>query len=459
MKAKNHSRGWRLPLALLALLAFPGPGRCQHEAPPPPAAYALKNATVHHVDGREETGVNILVRGGLIQALGPGVAVPPDALILEGDSLHVFPGMVDADGEAQLEVPEVGDGDGSLPWNPSREQQGFTPHRLAADYLTGEGADGRPCRIAGILAAGIHPPGGMAPGQSLAVIYRKNARSPRDLVAQPRAGLHFTFQGAQGVYPGTLFAVMAHFRQTFEDAARAGLIRAEYAESSQGLTRPRWDPDYEVLREAAAGRVPVFFRASTAGDIRRVLDLSSEIGFRPVIVGGEEAWKVADRLKTAGIPVLVSVDFPQPREWDPPEESPGAGTGETEVAGGERAPEPEPLEPAAAREKERLENAYANAGRLVRAGIPVALTSGGGGGDLREGVRRAVEYGLSEVDAFRGVTVVPATILDIPDFVSLGEGMAANFIVTDGSLFGEETRVRYAFVEGEMEKDREGGIR
>ena len=35
------------------------------------------------------------------------------------------------------------------------------------------------------------------------------------------------------------------------------------------------------------------------------LELADEIGFRPIIVGGHEAWMVADELADRGIPVLI----------------------------------------------------------------------------------------------------------------------------------------------------------
>jgi hypothetical protein len=440
--------------AIVAASALPGasnPGAAQHVAPPPPAAYALENVTVFHADGREEVGVNIVIRRGFILAMGPGVPIPPDAQILEGDSLRVYPGFVDAQGKAALELPEVENRQAVLPWAPPREAQGFTPHRLAADFLVGFGPDGKEARTAGVVAAGIHPEGGMAPGQSAVVIFRTDAGSPSETVGRPSVGLSFSFQGARGVYPGTLFGVIAHFRQMFEDAAREGLIQTEYAQSPIGLHLPKWDPDLEALRSATSGRLPVFFTANSAGDIRRVLGLADEIGFRPIIVGGEEAWRVAEELSSRGVPVLASVDFSRPTEWEPPEK-PDEGAEPTE-----EPTESEPLEPGAAREKERLEHAYANAARLVGAGVTVALTSGGKGGDFREGVAKAVEYGLSEGDALSAVTTVPASILGIPNVVTVAQGMAANFIVTDGPVFGEDTGILYTFVEGGLEKGTAGG--
>jgi hypothetical protein len=291
----------------------------------------------------------------------------------------------------------------------------------------------------------------MAPGQSAAVIFRTDAGSPWETVGAPSLGLSFSFQGARGVYPGTLFGVIAHFRQMFEDAAREGLIQTEYARSPIGLRLPKWDPDFSALRSATSGRLPVFFAANSAGDIRRVLGLADEVGFRPIILGGEEAWRLAGELSSRGVPVLVSVDFPRPTEWEPPE-NPDEGAG----PGGEGTG-PGPLEPGAAREKERLENAYANAARLVEAGVTVALTSGGEGGDFREGVAKAIEYGLPEGDALSAVTTVPASILGIPHVVTVARGMAANFIVTDGPLFGEDTGILYTFVEGGLEEGRAGG--
>ena len=448
MMHKTPLRNPGIHLTFLALLACPAMAEAQYQESPPPAAYALENVTVVHADGQEEAGVNIVVRKGLIFAMGVGVEIPADALVLEGDTLRVYPGLVDAHGSVDLDLPTMDDMAEVLSWDPSREAQGFTPHRLAAQYLAAGGVDLRSERNAGVIGAGVYPEGGMAPGQGAAVIFRRTTKTPRDLVVQPRLGLLFSFQGARGSYPSSLFAVIAHFRQMFEDAARYGLIMAEYARDPVGMTLPRWDPDFEALRDAASGNLPVFFLADDDEDIRRVLSLADEIGFRPLIVGGEEAWQVADELVAKGIPVLLSVAFPNPTDWDPSEEE-----GEGDVSSTSR----EELEPAAAREKDRLENAYATAARLVEAGVTVALTSGGGEGDLREGARKAIEYGLSKEDALRSLTTTPASILGMPYLTTLEPGMAATFIVTDGLLFEEETGISYTFVEGELEKGREDG--
>ena len=443
----------RVWLAAALLLASPALLEAQYERAPAVAAYALENVTLIHADGRQEAGVNVVVRRGFIQALGPGVEIPADAKVLEGDSLFIYPGIVDAFGDAPFEYPDDGVNlQEMVSWDPPRSVQGFTPHLLVAEHLTADGNDGRDLRTKGVVAAGVHPTQGLAPGQGAAVLLRKTVKRPWDLVVNESLGLLFSFQGSRGGYPGTLFAVMAFMRQAFEDAGHYGVVEAEFARDPSGLKVPAWDPDYEVLRDAASGRMPVFFMADESEDIRRAIGLADELGFRMILVGGGEAWKVTDLLLERGIPVLVSVDFPEPEEWEPTEKSENVVMEEPGGAEGQVEAEEQKLEPAAAREKKRLEALYANAAKLVEAGVSISLTSGGGGGDILEGARKAMEYGLAAQDALTAVTTTPATLLGIPSVIRVERGLGATFIVTDGFLFDDDTRIAYTLVEGEVEE-------
>lgn len=435
-------------LVLALLVALPAGLQAQQEKPPPPAMYALSDVTVVDAAGQRRSGMTLVIRKNLVETLRPGAPVPPGARLLEGDSLFIYPGLVDAWGEADYEFAEhEDDRQQVVPWNPSRSAQGFTPHRRIADALTATGSDLAGRRKAGVVAQAVHPTEGLAPGRGAVILDRVSAANPRDLVVRPTLGPTFTFEGSRRVYPSTLFGVIAFHRQTFEDAARMALVRSAYERDPRGLGVPRWDPDREVYTEVASGRVPVFFHADGAEYIRRVLGLADEFGFRPIIVGGGEAWKVADELRERGVPVLVSLDFPEPDDWEPDEASAGTSGGALQTGD---------LSPAAWREKQRLEDLYANAGRLAAAGVTFALTSGGGEADLREGARKAIEYGLSEEAALAALTTTPARLLGIPDTPRIEEGLAATFIVTDGPLFDEDARIVYTFVEGELEKGSTG---
>ena len=71
------------------------------------------------------------MRRGFIEAIGSDVQIPSDAQVLAGDSLLVYPGIVDAEGGAEVEFPELEINRQELePWNAPREAQGFLPHSM-----------------------------------------------------------------------------------------------------------------------------------------------------------------------------------------------------------------------------------------------------------------------------------------------------------------------------------------
>ena len=256
-----------------------------------------------------------------------------------------------------------------------------------------------------------------------------DADTPTGLVAQAQLGPLMSFQGAPGVYPSALFAVIAFYRQMFEDAAQQAAHMRAFNRDPAAVPAPAWDADMEVVRQVMGGGVPVFFAADYGRDIQRALKLAEEYNFRPVIVGGDEAWKVADELAAAEVPVLVSLDFPEPNRWEP---------------GDDNGDDQEELDAATLREKQRIEDIYSNAGRLAQAGVRFALTSGGGRADILEGARKAIEYGLSEQDALRALTTTPASLFGVEYVARIRARGPATFVVTDAPLFDEEMEIRYA---------------
>src|SRR5260370_30516424 len=59
-------------------------------------AVAIHNAKIVTVSGSVITKGTVVVRNGLIEAVGENVAVPPDAMLVEGEGLTVYPGLIDA---------------------------------------------------------------------------------------------------------------------------------------------------------------------------------------------------------------------------------------------------------------------------------------------------------------------------------------------------------------------------
>ena len=61
-----------------------------------PDLYAIQNATIHPGTGPEIANGTIVVRKGLIEAIGADAPVPAGAWTIDGKGLHVYPGLIDA---------------------------------------------------------------------------------------------------------------------------------------------------------------------------------------------------------------------------------------------------------------------------------------------------------------------------------------------------------------------------
>src|SRR5207302_304743 len=59
-------------------------------------AVAIHNAKIVTVSGPVIAKGTVVVRNGLIEAVGDNVPVPADAMLIEGEGLTVYPGLIDA---------------------------------------------------------------------------------------------------------------------------------------------------------------------------------------------------------------------------------------------------------------------------------------------------------------------------------------------------------------------------
>jgi hypothetical protein len=103
----------RLAAALLLLA-----GCALAEAPP---VVAVRNARIVTVSGPVIAKGTVVIRNGLIDAVGENVAVPPEALLIEGEGLTVYPGLIDA--LSTVGMPGAAAADRHRPLPPRRQHR------------------------------------------------------------------------------------------------------------------------------------------------------------------------------------------------------------------------------------------------------------------------------------------------------------------------------------------------
>jgi hypothetical protein len=280
-------------------------------------------------------------------------------------------------------------------------------------------------RGAGVTATLTAPRDGIFMGQSAFI--NLAGSSAQDMLVRSPVALHVGFTPIRGGYPGSLLGVFASLRQMLIDAQRYRDIQAAYTRNPRGMRRPDTDASLAALVPVLAREVPVIMHANAQREIERALDLAAEFNLRPYIAGGEEAWRIADRLKRENVPVLATLNFPR----------------RTGAASEDADPEPIRL-------LQSRVDAPKNAGRLATAGVRVAFTSGGVGmSDFLANLRKAAESGLPREQALRSVTLTPAELFGVADRIGTIEtGKIANLTIVRGDLFDRNGRVTQVFIDG-----------
>jgi imidazolonepropionase-like amidohydrolase len=184
--------------------------------------------------------------------------------------------------------------------------------------------------------------------------------------------------------------------------------------------RPARDLRREAFAEALAGKLPLLVTADRATDIDAALRVAAEFKLRLVLDSAAEAYLLADRIKQAGVPVIV---HPSMRR---------AGVGETENL------------------------SFETAATLRKAGIPVALQSGFEGYVPKTRVALfeagiAAANGLEFEEALATITIDAARIIGVEDRVgSLQPGRDGDVAVFDGDPFEYTTHCTAVVVNGRV---------
>jgi len=390
--------------------------------------YAITGARLVTLTGQViETGT-VVLRGGLIEALGADVSPPADAVIIDGDSLTVYPGFIDAYSQAGLTLPD----------RDEREHAGNIADQLATEYFDPASTDLAAYRKQGLTSALIARSDGVFGGQ--AVLMNLMGDDVPSMTVKAPVVQVMGYRGQSG-YPSTLMAVVAWQRQTLIDAAYHELLQDRYRQDPRSMVRPPADPNLEALFPVAKGEAPVMGIVKIENDFKRLRNLAAEYNLRYWIAGAAEAFRVPDLIREAGVPVLLSLDFPSINEV----------TGYQFDRAYRNLTE---------EEKEELDSrdeaaVHSNPAAVFRTGVPFALATGGMqdvGGFLKN-LRLAVEAGLPAEEALKALTINPATIFGVDAVLgTLEPGKIANLTVTSGDIFtDEEAYVAHVFVDGRKE--------
>ncbi|HEX8495047.1 MAG TPA: amidohydrolase family protein [Pyrinomonadaceae bacterium] len=388
-------------------------------------SYVISNARIVTVSGAEIENGMVIIRNGKIEAVGIGLGVPAGAEVIDARGLTVYPGMIDA--ATSLGLVEIGAG---APGTVDLTEVGdLNPNAQAIVAVNPHSAHVNVTRVGGVTSVVTMPLGGIISGQ--AALINLDGTTPREMAVLPSAALVINFPRASTLSFDALFnpqtiplndaistrdRQLEQLRKMLRDAEAYGRAQDAYARD-RSLPRPVQSIVLASLVPFVRGERPVIMRADREAEIRAALRFADEMRLRPIILGGNDAPKVAALLKERGVPVILTgvLDLP-PREDD------------------------------------YYDALYETAARLQQAGVRFCISTGDTAPNVRDlpyHAGMAAAFGLPRAEALKAVTLYPAQIMNVSDRMgSIEAGKTANLVITDGDLLEARTRVRYLFIGG-----------
>ncbi|NLN84243.1 MAG: amidohydrolase [Firmicutes bacterium] len=379
---------------------------------------AIRGGKVYTItDGILENGI-VLIEDGKIKAVGTDLEIPEGAKVIDATDKIVMPGLIDSHSHLSLF------GDPNLPATMDGNE---VTHFNTAQLRGSDALNPQDPAIPVVVSAGVTTvytgPGSANIIGGTGFAMKLRGKTADEMIIPGTEGMKFALgENPKRVYgqmkktfPGTRMGNAAAFRESMV-AGQNYLNKIARAEE-EGKPLPDRDLKLEAIGRVLKGELKARIHAHRADDILTAIRLAEEFNLKYIIEHCTEGYMIADVLAEKKVEATVG-----------------------------------PL--LMGHSKHELWNvSLATPGILAKAGVKVAIQADTSADTkyLPIHVGIAMREGLSEEDAFRGVTIVAAEILGIDHLVgSLEVGKDADIAIFDGHPFSNMTHCDLVLIDGEV---------
>ncbi len=371
----------------------------------------IRNAQVHTVTERGVlNNAHVLIKNGKIAAVGSDVQAEKDSRIIDANGKPLTPGFMNA--ATQLGTSDIDALDDTVDSKSSNPD--ITASFHISDIINPDAAAIALNRSMGLTRAIVLPALDKNVFGGVGVLINTRGEVLRDGVAQTAAYAYFN-KGDNG---GSRAAMLQKFRNLFDDARDYANNKAAF----QRGERRSYDAsfrDLDAINDVLNGKQTLFVASERAMDIRTLLKLQKEYGFKLVIVGGTEAHLVAKELAAAKVPVVIDVMSNTRSSFD------------------------------------QQAATFENAARLHKAGVTVAFkdsTTGHNAYWVRQNAGLAVAHGMPYDAAIASLTSIPSQLAGTANsFGKIEKGMDADVVLWDGDPLEVTTFPTHVLIAGETQ--------
>ncbi len=378
----------------------------------------LMGATVHPVSEPVIEDGAVVISQGRITYVGSrsDIEIAADAQVINLAGKHVYPGMIDP--MTQVGMIEVGQVAAS---RDDRETGRYNPHLNAVWDVHPHSVEIEVTRANGITAVLSVPASGVIQGAG--AVIQLDGDTPERMAVSERSAIVVSFPSPTGKAWDEPKLEGERLEELVDLFERAVVYAAAPADNDDptapfdGNGRVRERSLLQAMVPAVTGETPVFFRTRSERDIRTLLLFLDEFpDIKPVLVGADQAFRVAEELAERQVPVIVGSALSPTMDRNDP------------VAAG-----------------------WSNAAVLYANGVKVAFSTQTYANvrNLPYAAAKAVAFGLPQEAALRAVTLAPAEMLGVDSQMgSIDVGKRADLIVTDGDPLQIVTNVERVFIAG-----------
>lgn len=381
----------------------------------------IKNATIVPVTSEKIEGASLLIKDGKIAALGKEIEETPGAKVIDASGMFVYPGFID--GYTSIGLSEIS----AIPSTVDiRELGQYNPELRAAWAINPHSVHFAISRINGTTAVLVAPGGGIFPG--LSALVKMDGWTFPEMAVKDVATSLINFPITPKLPRGSRLAkreeakaevtskLVEKIKDYLKDVRQYSKLK-KLADSDAKITPPKTNLKFEALEPVVDGTLPVIIAVEKAKDVELAIKFVQEEKLNAIFRGCAQGFKVADKIKEAGIPVILNDLYADPSE---PED-------------GYDAP-------------------FRNVVELSRAGVFLCFSSGGDPAiakDLPYHAARAVAFGLDHDEAIKALTINPAKIFGVNDRLgSLEVGKDADLFISTGDPLDLRQKVKHLFING-----------
>jgi len=362
---------------------------------------AINNVVIEKGDNAEV--INVLVEDGVIKSIGTK-AYSDAKRIIDGEGAMLTPGFIMPYGSLGLvEISAVKSTN-----NSSTADWGAA---MTLEYAVNPDSTHLPLqRKYGVTSAIAVAGGELFNGSPLYFALDSDA-TIRDANVGQNADLGNWSIAREG---GSRAAALKSFKKALNDAIRLDK-NDDYADNESSYSME--EAQLKALLPAASGDKPLAVYAQSAHTIRHLLAIAEDLDLDLIIVGGAEAWRVADELAEAGVPVALDGFANLPADFD------------------------------------QIGSRLDNAALLDKAGVSIMFSTSEPytGKITGQMAGNAVAHGLSYQAATKALTSNVAKAWGLEDIGEIKEGYTADLVLWSGDPLELSSQPTMVMIDGEIQ--------